>query len=238
GFVLYGSLVLLPIWMQTLLGYPAVVAGIALAPRGLGSFLAMPIVGSLLSRLDPRKFLALGLVVAAATLVQLGRLDLNAGYWDFFWPQFVQGISLALLFVPLTTVSMGLIPKEQMGNATSIFNLLRNTGGSVGIATVTTLVSRYSQAHINTLVGHVTPYDGVSRGMLEGLTQGMMAQGSAPAVAAKQGYAALYGMVLRQATILSFLDVFWLLGLIFLGLAPLVMLMRRPAKGGGSVAAH
>ncbi|MCC6393744.1 MAG: MFS transporter, partial [Bryobacterales bacterium] len=238
GFVLYGSLVLLPIWMQTLLGYPAVVAGIALAPRGLGSFLAMPVVGSLLSRLDPRKFLALGLLVAALTLVQLGRLDLNAGYWDFFWPQFVQGISLALLFVPLTTVSMGLIPKEQMGNATSIFNLLRNTGGSVGIATVTTLVSRYSQAHINTLAAHVTPYDGVSRGMLEGLTQGMMAQGSAPAVAAKQGYAALFGMVQRQATILSFLDVFWLLGLIFLGLVPLVMLMRRPAKGGGSVAAH
>jgi DHA2 family multidrug resistance protein len=238
GFVLYGSLVLLPIWLQTLLGYPAVMAGIALAPRGLGSFLAMPIVGTLLSKVDPRKFLAAGLVVAALTLLQLGRLDLNAGYWDFFWPQFVQGISLALLFVPLTTVSMGLIPKEQMGNATSIYNLLRNTGGSVGIATVTTLVSRYSQAHINTLVAHVTPYDGASRGMLEGLTQGMMARGSAPAVAAKQGYIALFGMVQQQATILSFLDIFWLLGLIFLGLTPLVMLMRRPAKGGGSVAAH
>ncbi|MBV6434525.1 MAG: Multidrug export protein EmrB [Bryobacteraceae bacterium] len=237
GFVLYGSLVLLPIWMQTLLGYPAVVAGIALAPRGLGSFLAMPVVGSLLGKMDPRKFLAFGLVLAALTLLQLGRLDLNAGYWDFFWPQFVQGISLALLFVPLTTVSMGLISKEQMGNATSIFNLLRNTGGSVGIAAVTTLVSRYSQAHINTLVSHVTPYDGVSRGMLEGVTQGLMARGSAPAVAAKQGYAALYGMVLRQAAILSFLDIFWLLGLIFLVMVPLVMLMRRP-KGGVSVAAH
>lgn len=236
GFVLYGSLVLLPIWMQTLLGYPAVVAGIALAPRGLGSFLAMPVVGSLLGKMDPRKFLAFGLVLAALTLLQLGRLDLNAGYWDFFWPQFVQGISLALLFVPLTTVSMGLISKEQMGNATSIFNLLRNTGGSVGIAAVTTLVSRYSQAHINTLVSHVTPYDGVSRGMLE-VTQGLMARGSAPAVAAKQGYAALYGMVLRQAAILSFLDIFWLLGLIFLVMVPLVMLMRRP-KGGVSVAAH
>lgn len=197
----------------------------------------MPVVGSLLGKMDPRKFLAFGLVLAALTLLQLGRLDLNAGYWDFFWPQFVQGISLALLFVPLTTVSMGLISKEQMGNATSIFNLLRNTGGSVGIAAVTTLVSRYSQAHINTLVSHVTPYDGVSRGMLEGVTQGLMARGSAPAVAAKQGYAALYGMVLRQAAILSFLDIFWLLGLIFLVMVPLVMLMRRP-KGGVSVAAH
>jgi DHA2 family multidrug resistance protein len=91
GFVLYASLLLLPVFLQTLLGYSALDAGIAMAPRGLGSFLMMPVVGTVLSRLDPRKVLACGLTVAAWTLYELGRLNLNAGYWDIFWPQFIRG---------------------------------------------------------------------------------------------------------------------------------------------------
>ena len=91
GFVLYGSLVLLPIWLQTVLGYPAVQAGIAMAPRGIGSFIGMTVIGRIMHKFDPRKFLAFGLLVGAATLFQLSRLNLEAGYWDFFWPQFVQG---------------------------------------------------------------------------------------------------------------------------------------------------
>ena len=96
GFVLYGSLVLLPIWLQTLLGYPAVQAGIAMAPRGIGSFIGMTAIGRMMHKFDPRKFLALGLLVGAATLYQLSRLNMEAGYWNFFWPQFIQGISLAM----------------------------------------------------------------------------------------------------------------------------------------------
>lgn len=238
GFVLYGSLVLLPIWLQTLMGYPALQAGIALAPRGMGSFLAMPIVGSLLSRYDPRKFLACGLMIASFTLFQFARLDLNAGYWDFFWPQFVQGVSLAFLFVPLTTTTMASIPKEQMGNATSMFNLLRNVGGSVGIAAVTTLTARFQQQHINILGAHVTPYGPKTMAMIEGLTQKMMANGAPLAVAKQQAYAAAFGMVQQQAAIRSFLDVFNLLGVIFLAMVPLVLLMKRPPKSQGTVAAH
>src|SRR5262249_21385047 len=104
GFVLYGSLVLLPILLQTPLGYPSLQAGMAMAPRGMGSFIAMPIVGAIVGRVGARPLLALGLVGGSSTLFWLGQLNLSAGYWDIFWPQFVQGMSLGLIFVPLTTI--------------------------------------------------------------------------------------------------------------------------------------
>jgi DHA2 family multidrug resistance protein len=158
GFVLYGSMLLLPIFLQTLLGYPALEAGIAMAPRGLGSFLMMPVVGTVLNKFDPRKVLALGLVGAAWSLYDLSRLNLNAGYWDIFWPQFLQGACLAMLFVPLTTATMDPIPKQEMGNATSMFNLMRNIGGSIGIASASTYLFRRQQLNTNVLGAHVNPY--------------------------------------------------------------------------------
>jgi DHA2 family multidrug resistance protein len=238
GFVLYGSLVLLPIWLQTLLGYPAVQAGIAMAPRGIGSFIGMTVIGRVLHWFDPRKFLATGLLLGAATLFQLSRMSLDAGYWDFFWPQFVQGISLAMLFVPLTTISMAAIPREGMGNATSLFNLLRNLGGGIGIAGVTTLVARHQQTHINMLGANVTPYSPQTRALLANLQAGMKSHGPGGAAAARQSYGILFGMIQRQATILSYVDVFQLLALIFLLMTPLVLLMRKPSHAVKNVAAH
>ena len=141
GFVLYGSLVLLPIMLQTLLGYPSLQAGIAMAPRGMGSFLTMPLVGLITTKVDVRKLLALGMFGGGATLIWLSYLNLSTGYWDIFWPQFLQGVALSLLFVPLTTVTMDSIARDQMGNATSLFNLMRNMGGSIGIAVAATMSS-------------------------------------------------------------------------------------------------
>ena len=238
GFVLYGSMVLLPIWLQTLLGYPAVQAGIALAPRGLGSFIGMTLIGRLMSKFDPRKFLAFGLIIGAGTLYRLSMMNLDAGYWDFFWPQFIQGVSLAMLFVPLTTITMSNIPREGMGNATSMFNLLRNLGGGVGIAGVSTLVTRFSQKQINLLGGHVTAYDPKARGLMAHLAAGMKAHGANGAVATRQTYAVMFGMIERQATILSYIDVFQLLALMFLLMTPLVLLMKKPSHGTKPVAGH
>jgi DHA2 family multidrug resistance protein len=238
GFVLYGSLVLLPIWLQTLLGYPSLQAGIALAPRGIGSFLAMPVVGMILPKFDPRKFLGIGLVTASLTLFQFSRLNMNAGYWNFFWPQLVQGISLALLFVPLTTISMDPIPKETMGNATSIFNLMRNIGGSIGIAGVTTIFARHQQLHMNYLSAHVNPYDPEASRVLESIRSGLMASGSDFFTATRQSYAALSVMLQRQAVMLSFIDVFQLLGMVFLLMIPLIFLMKKPAKVAGGMPVH
>jgi len=230
GFVLYGSLVLLPIMLQVLLGYPALAAGLALFPRGLGSFLAMPLVGVIIARTDARKMLAIGLTVASFTLFQLSWLNLNTGYWDVFWPQFIQGASLALLFVPLTTATMDPIPVQEMGNATSLFNLLRNIGGSAGIAISDTYLFRRQQIHSDLLSGHVSSYSPQAMAMIAGLRSALVSRGQDAATALHQAYAAMFGMVQRQAAMLSFVDTFRLLGVIFLALLPLLLLMRRPAQ--------
>jgi len=237
GLVLYGSLVVLPIMLQTLLGYPALQAGIALFPRGLGSFITMPIVGAVMSRLDPRKLLIAGIIGGAASLFLLARLNLNVGYWNIFWPQFLQGVALACLFVPLTTITMDPIRLEAMGNATSIFNLMRNLGGSVGIAAVTTLVARHEQRNANNLA----PYVGAGRLRVQAVVQALRSwfiyRGANTATATRRAYDALWGMVQRQAAMLSFNQVFWLLGMLFLLMLPLVFLMRRPARRR-QIAAH
>jgi len=222
---------LLPILLQTLLGYPALQAGIAMAPRGLGSFIALPVVGIIATKSDPRKLLALGLGVCAFTLWQLSRLSLAAGYWDIFWPQFVQGLSLAFLFVPLTTATMDPIPKEQMGNATSIFNLMRNLGGSMGIAGSATMSERWRQGDTNVLGANFNPYNYGSQQMMHRMQQGFMAQGSDPATALHRAYAATFGLVQRQAAMLAFNKVFLVLAALFLVMVPFLFLMGRPGSG-------
>jgi DHA2 family multidrug resistance protein len=231
GFVLYGSLVLLPILLQTLMGYSAFKAGVAMAPRGIGSALAMPIAGLLTARIDPRKLLGGGLATGAASLMWLASLNSNAGYWDLFWPQFVQGIAFGLLFVPLTTITMDPIPKEAMGNATSLYNVMRNIGASTGIALIQTFVARQQQLHIARLAEHVNPYDNATVLLLARLKAAFAAAGADAVTAARRAAAAVWGMVQRQAAIMSFLDAFLLLGALFIVLLPLVLLMRRPAHG-------
>ncbi len=236
GAVLYGNLVLLPIMLQTVMGYPAYQAGIVMAPRGIGTLVAMPIVGLLVGRLDARKMLAAGFLLGAVTLFWLARLNTDAGFWDLFWPQFIQGIGFGLLFVPLTTVTMDPIPNAGMGNATSLFNLMRNIGGSVGIALIQTFVVRQRQVHTTTLVEHVNPYSPATRLTIQRLEASFRAAGADAVTASEKALAALWGMVQRQAAILSFLDSFHLLGLVFLVIVPLAFLMRRPRTGARGTA--
>jgi MFS transporter, DHA2 family, multidrug resistance protein len=237
GIVLYGSLVILPIMLQTLLGYPALQAGVALFPRGLGSFITMPIVGAFMSRVDPRKLLLGGIAGGSGSLFLLSRLSLNVGYWNIFWPQFLQGVALACLFVPLTTITMDPIRREVMGNATSIFNLMRNLGGSVGIAAVTTLVARHEQTNLNNLASNVTSSRVRALGLMQAFRSWFIYRGADPAASTERAYGALFGLVQRQAAMLSFNQVFWLLGVLFLLMIPLVFLMRRPTRRG-QVAVH
>ena len=238
GFVLYGSMLLLPVFLQTLLGYPALAAGIAMAPRGLGSFLMMPLVGTVLGRFDPRKVLGAGLIGAAWSLYALSKLNLQAGYWDIFWPQFVQGACLAMLFVPLTTITMDPIPREEMGNATSMFNLMRNIGGSIGIASATTYLYRRQQFHTNVLVAHVNPASPQIQLYLHGLASTLMSRGSDPSSAAHRADGALWGMVLRQASMISFIDTFRAMAVVFLLVLPLLLVLKRPRARGGGLSLH
>src|SRR5260370_37575908 len=207
GFVLYGSMVLLPIMLQTLLGYPPLQAGTARAPRAIGSLSMMPLTGLMTGRLDPRKLLSAGLVVGGMTLLWLSNLNLQAGYWDIFWPQLIQGVGMSLLFVPLTTVSMDPIPRERMGNATSLFNLMRNIGGSIGIATTGTMLARNNQSTTALLGANVTPYNPASQAMLAQMQGPFMAARADTVTATNRADAAMIGLVQRPATLTSLLGI-------------------------------
>ena len=229
GFALYGSLVLMPLMLQTLFGYSSLAAGEAMAPRGIGSFFMMPLVGALTAYIDPRKLLGTGLVVGGITMLWMADINLEAGYWDFVWPQVLQGVGLSLLFVPLTTVSMATIAPERMGYATSLFNLMRNIGGSIGIAVTGTMLARRRQAFGSLLGEHVTMFDPTTSQVLAQLKAAFLARTGDAVSATNQAYVALYGMVQRQAAMVSFVTIFRLLGLLFFVMIPLVLIMRRPA---------
>lgn len=238
GFVLYGGMVLLPLMLQTLFGYSSMEAGKAMAPRGVGSLIMMPLVGMLTSKVDPRKLLMTGLAVGGLTMIWLGQINLNAGYSDIAIPQFLQGTGMALLFVPLTTVAMATIEPQRMGYATSLFNLMRNIGGGVGIAMTGTYLARHRQEVGATLGENISIYDPQTQSMLSQLTQGMMAAGADAVTATQRAYVVMHGLLLRQASMVSFVEVFRLLGALFLVMIPLVFLMRRPTRGGAAAAAH
>jgi DHA2 family multidrug resistance protein len=235
GFVLYGSTVLLPLMMQELLGYTATHAGVTNLPRGVASFLAMPLIGYLTSKVDARKLLILGFLGSALAMYRLSLFSLDVGFWNFWGPLTIQGAALGLIFVPLTTVTNDPIPKERMGNATSIFNLMRNIGASTGISAVETLQFRRMQTHINTLGRHVSLTSPQTRSALDGLHAMFMAQGSDSVKAMRQAHVAIWGTVQRQAVMLSYNDTFLFLATMFVVMFPLIFFMRRPKGGGGAM---
>ena len=238
GFALYGSLVLLPIMLQTLFGYSSLAAGEAMAPRGIGSLFMMPLVGVMTAYIDPRKLLTTGLIVGGATMLWLGNINLEAGYWDFVWPQLLQGLGLSLLFVPLTTVSMATVAPERMGYATSLFNLMRNIGGSIGIAVTGTMLSRSRQAFGSLLGEHVTIFDSTTSQVLAQLKATFLARSGDPVSAMNQAYVVMHGMVQRQAAMVSFVMIFRVIGILFFVMIPLVLFMRRPTGPRTMIAAE
>jgi len=239
GFVLYGSTVLVPLLLQTVLGYPALQAGIAMLPRGLGSFIMMPTVGVLMGIIKPRRLLGAGILAASFSFYLFIHLDLDVGYWQFFWPLILQGMAMGLIFIPLTTITNDPIPKEEMGNATSLFNLMRNIGASVGIASMTTIVARHQQVHTNTLGGNVSLNDARTSQMVSALIHNFMAHGADFVTAQKRAYAVIFGMVQQQAAIMSYSDAFFLLMVIFLCMFPLIFIMKEPKHTRpGEVAVH
>jgi DHA2 family multidrug resistance protein len=169
-------------------------------------------------------------------MLWLGEVNLDAGYWDFVWPQVLQGLGLSLLFVPLTTVSMATIEPQRMGYATSLFNLMRNIGGSVGIAVTGTMLARRRQAFGSMLGEHVTLFDPATNEMLAQLKAAFLARTGDAVAATNQAYVVLYGMVQRQAAMVSFVMIFRLLGILFFVMVPLVLLMRKP-QGPRSISA-
>jgi len=228
GFCLYSSIMLIPLMLQTLMGYDATLAGMVLAPGGVATLVTMPFVGALISHYDGRKVVLAGLLTGACAMFLMSRLNLQASYWDFVWPRVVLGFGLAMTFVPLTTVTLATMPREEMGNATGLFNLLRNIGGSVGIAVAATMLQRYSQFYQNNLVANVTPYSLKSQERLLALKQAVIGRGLNPVSVEDNAMGLLYGMVRRQAGILAYNRIFFIVGVAFLAIIPFLLLLRRP----------
>jgi len=224
--------------MQELLGYTATHAGVTNFPRGLASFVFMPFVGFLVGKADARKLLAGGLLLTAAAMFEVSFFSLDVGFWDFALPLVLQGAGLGLIFVPLTTVSNDAIPRERMGNATSIFNLMRNIGASVGISSVETLQFRHMQTHLNYLGQHVNEASVRTQQTVAGLSQAFISKGVDSVTAEHRAHAALWGIIQRQAAMLSYNDVFRFLGWMFLVMLPLLFLMEKPKGGKGPPMVH
>ncbi len=237
GFCLYASLVLLPIYMQSLLGFPAFTAGVALSPRGVGAIVTTPFAGILTSKGHARKLLVLGLALCGFTMWQLSALNLNAGYWDVVWPQVVQGVGMSCLFIPIMAASVSRIKNEKMGNATSIFNLMRNIGGSFGIAVMTTFLVRRQQVHHNHLVSNISVFDREAWQMLQAAKNWFMSRGDDAVTATQRAYGAIYGMIQRHAMMLSFVEAFWIMAVLFVLIIPAVAILR-PSQPRVDVAGH
>jgi MFS transporter, DHA2 family, multidrug resistance protein len=231
GVILLGSTVLLPLMVQQLFGYTATLAGLVITPGGFSILLVMPIIGKLITRMDPRWMIAGGLVICAIALHRMSGFTLQTDYSAFMWARIIQALGLSLLFIPINTVAMSGLPREKSSQASALINLSRNLGGSVGISIVVTLLSRFGQQHQNTLVAHANPLSPAYNHTVAALAGALARHGADTALALHQAQAQVYAMILRQASLLAFMDDFRLLAAIFIAIVPLVILMRRPGHG-------
>lgn len=235
-FNLFASIVLLPIFLQTLMGYTATLSGLVLGPGGLATLLAMPIVGRLVTKVNPKGLLTFGIVAAASSTYLMSQFNLSADFITLSIPRIVLGMGMGFIFIPLTTLTLSTIPREEMGNATSIYNLLRNMGGSFGVAFVTTMIARREQFHHMRLVEHLTPFDTPYRLAAQRGAELLQYKGVAESSSGYGGLGLIYREFQRQAAMLSFNDTFFTLCIMMSCVLPLVFLLRR-AKGSGSPAA-
>ncbi|MGO8791177.1 MAG: DHA2 family efflux MFS transporter permease subunit, partial [Terriglobia bacterium] len=226
GFVLYGSTVLLPLMLQTLMGYTALLSGLVLSPGSIFTILALPIVGRLTQKMEARWLVAFGLGFTGFALLRMSNFDLQIDFWTAVRAWTFSRIGIAFLFIPINVMAFYFIPKEKMNNATGIINLARNIVGSVGIANVATLLARRAQVHQAMLVAHLTPYDAPYRGAAQGAQQMLMGQGSTATLAHVQAQGLIYGNLLRQANMLAYVDAYWLLGWTFIAMIPIMFFLK------------
>jgi DHA2 family multidrug resistance protein len=238
GVVLYGSTALLPIFLQTLLGYTALLSGLVLSPGGILVVFLLPVVGKLLTHIQSRWLVVFGLAILSISLFHMATFNLEVDFRTAMTARIYQSAGMAFLFVPINVMAFYFIPKEKINNATGIINLARNIGGSVGIAGVVTILARRAQFHQAVLVSHMTPLDTAYRTMLGGASQMLTIQGSDPVQASHQAQGLAYGLLMRHSTMLAFLDDFWLMAVVILMVIPFMFLMKKVAPHKGPDVAH
>src|SRR2546421_3927820 len=228
GFVLYASTVLIPQFLQQLLGYTAQLAGMALSPGGAVIMCMMPVVGILVSKVDTRILITFGCIVSASALFVMAGGDLGLDYGHAVRARLLRRFGLAVLFIPINVAAFTYVPKEKPNMGTGIINLARNIGASVGIATVTTMLDRRAQFHQSRLMEHVNDFSAAYHRMLNTTVVAFISGGSSGPTAGAQAHGMIYGTIQRQAGMLSFIDNFKMLGVgVFAGI-PVLGLMKKP----------
>jgi DHA2 family multidrug resistance protein len=231
GVSLYSSTVLIPQYLQEIMGYSARQAGMAISTGGLVLMVLFPIAGFLAPKFDPRKLVAFGFCVIAFGLWRMTELDLNVSFGIAVSWRAVMVLGLPFLFIPINTLCYAGIPQHKNNEVSGMSALSRNLGGSVGISFVTTLLARLSQKHLAFLTAHASPGNGPFEYMRNGLAGAWMRRGGgASADALAKAGAQIYGMAQIQARLLAYVDVIWIMVFLTLALVPLPFLMRRPAK--------
>jgi len=234
GFGLYGSFTMLPLFVQQLMGYTATWAGLVLSPGGVASLLAMAMVGNLIGRVDTRLLVLVGALFNIASLWLLQNINLEVDFTYLMLSRILQGFGLGFLFVPVTAAAFVRLTPQETGQGTGLFNLLRNEGGSVGIAISATVLSRHAQIHHAHLVEHLNPYSLVFRERLTAITHWLQAASGHDLVTNQAlSLGVLHGEVLRQAGVLAYADVFWMLTISFVVFIPFIVLLAgKPGRSG------
>lgn len=238
GFVLYGSTMLLPLMLQTLMGYTATSAGMVLSPGGMVTMAMMPVIGFLVGRYQARYLVMVGLAAVAGSMFYMAHFSLGIDFKTAMLARMIMGFGLAFMFVPINTAAYFYLPRDKNNNASGLINLSRNLGGSFGIAFATTMLARGEQIHHNMLVGHLSEYNPAYRAMLASARQAVGVHTADPVQATAQAQALLYSMMQKQAAMLSFLDDYRVMGVVFLAMIPLVFMMKRARPKAGGMAVH
>jgi len=234
GFGLYGSTFIIPLFTQSILGWTAFQSGMLMVAPALTTAVMMPIIGQLLQKGFPQQYLvALGMVLFAVfTFWGYFILTPGTGGDDFFWPLIVRGIGMGMLFIPITTLSLSTLKGQQIGQGAAFTGMMRQLGGSFGIALITTLISRRNMTHRADLVSNLDVNNPAVMQKVQALQQGFISKGMNADVALKSAYKALDGMVTKQAAVLSYMDIFLYLGILFLVCVPFVLMVKGNKKKG------
>jgi MFS transporter, DHA2 family, multidrug resistance protein len=240
GFGMFSGMLLVAVFTQKLLGYDAWTSGLVLAPGGLGNIFSL-FASGIVTRVDQRWMLAFGCLLNAVSLYMMTSLTLGMDYWALALPRFIQGFAVGFIFVPLSTLTLATIQRHKLVNATAVYGMLRNLGGSVGIALTTTVLAQRSQFHQATLVSHITVWDPETLQRLGQWTTHFAALGSDAFTAERQAMVMLYRETVTQAQLLAYADDFWLLAVMFAAVPLFLPLMRRirlqpPKPDGGAPA--
>src|SRR6267378_1722472 len=238
GLSLYATVFVLPVYLQSLLGFTANKTGMVILPGALASEFTMAATSRARGKLDGRILVVAGVGIFMVAMWQMSQFTTQSGQGDFFWPLVLRGVGLGLVFVPLTNLALADLPMSKIPNGTGLFNLMRQLGGSVGIAISATLVQRFTATHRGDLIANVTQYSEVARERLSAIVARLIATGTPAPLADAKALAILDGQVTRQALMLSFEQLFLLFGACFLLSLPLLLLMHNSKGMPGGAAAH